>query len=171
MRIILFALILLLNFSAVFAQGWEPEVREDVPLDSIRLSDPAILADEKHLPLYKDMVDNLNVEFIPGGAALNSMRVAQWILQKPNVVSYFGCIGDDDYGRILVNKAHEAGVNIQPQINKEYSTGTCAVLITGTKRSLVANLSAANQFKRTHFDNKENWDLVEKAEYFYIGGR
>ncbi|XP_065669463.1 uncharacterized protein LOC100204434 isoform X3 [Hydra vulgaris] len=133
-------------------------------------SDSAILADEKHLPLYKDMVDNLNVEFIPGGAALNSMRVAQWILQKPNVVSYFGCIGDDDYGRILVNKAYEAGVNIQPQINKEYSTGTCAVLITGTKRSLVANLSAANQFKRTHFDNKENWDLVEKAEYFYIGG-
>ena len=80
-------------------------------------------------------------------------------------------LGDDDYGRLLVDKAQEAGVNIQPQVNKDYHTGTCGVLLTGTKRSLVANLSAANHFKRTHFDRKENWDLVEKADYFYIGVR
>ena len=56
-----------------------------------------------------------------------------------------------------------------PQVNSEYSTGTCAVLVTGTQRSLVANLAAANHFKPTHFDVKENWDIVEKADYFYIG--
>jgi len=52
MRIIFFALILTLNFSPIFAQEWIPEVREDVPLDSIRLSDPAILADEKSQTYY-----------------------------------------------------------------------------------------------------------------------
>ncbi len=52
MRIIFPALILILNFSILFAQGWIPEVRENVPLDSIRLSDPAILADEKTQTYY-----------------------------------------------------------------------------------------------------------------------
>lgn len=77
--------------------------------------------------------------------------------------------GDDDYGKTLLAKSKEAGVNMKPQINKEHSTGTCAVVITGSKRSLVANLAAANHFKKTHFDVKENWDIVEKADYFYIG--
>lgn len=52
MRIIFSALILILSFSTVFAQRGIPEVREDVPLDSIRLSDPAILADEKTQTYY-----------------------------------------------------------------------------------------------------------------------
>jgi hypothetical protein len=52
MRIIFSALILLLNVSTLVAQDWEPEVKEDVPLDSIRLSDPAILADEKTQTYY-----------------------------------------------------------------------------------------------------------------------
>src|SRR5690625_1841101 len=52
MRIIFFALILILNFSPLCAQDWIPEVREDVPLDSIRLSDPAILADKKTQTYY-----------------------------------------------------------------------------------------------------------------------
>lgn len=52
MKIIFSVLFFILNFSTVFAQGWTPEVRENVPLDSIRLSDPAILADEKTQTYY-----------------------------------------------------------------------------------------------------------------------
>lgn len=78
-------------------------------------------------------------------------------------------IGDDEYGKTLVKNATEAGVNMKPQVNSENSTGTCAVVVTGHHRSLVANLAAANHFKRTHFDNKDIMDIVEKADYFYIG--
>ena len=79
--------------------------------------------------------------------------------------------GDDDYGKKLVENATEAGVNMKPQVNTENSTGTCAVLITegGANRSLVANLAAANHFKRTHFDNSDVMDIVKKSDYFYIG--
>ena len=79
--------------------------------------------------------------------------------------------GDDDYGTKLVEKATEAGVNMKPQVNTENNTGTCAVLITenGANRSLVANLAAANHFKRTHFDNEDVMGVVKKADYFYIG--
>jgi adenosine kinase len=130
----------------------------------------AILAEKKHLPLYQDIVSNLKVDFIAGGATLNTMRVSQWLIGKPDVISYFGCVGDDEYSKILVEKSKEAGVNIKPQVNKENSTGTCAVLINGSNRSLVANLAAANHFQKSHFDIKENWDIVKKADYFYIGG-
>lgn len=132
----------------------------------------AILADESHLPMYKEMVDNFKVEYIAGGATLNTMRVCQWLVQKPNVISYFGCIGDDEYGKKLVEKATEAGVHMKPQVNQENSTGTCAVLVTknGADRSLVANLAAANHFKRTHFDKEDVMAIVNKADYFYIGG-
>lgn len=132
----------------------------------------AILAEDKHVPMYKELVKNFEVEYIAGGATLNTMRVCQWLVQKPNVISYFGCIGDDDYGTKLVEKATEAGVNMKPQVNTENNTGTCAVLITenGANRSLVANLAAANHFKRTHFDNEDVMGVVKKADYFYIGG-
>lgn len=133
-------------------------------------ADNAILAEDKHIPMYQDMISNLKVDYIAGGATLNTIRIAQWLLQKPNVISYFGCIGNDEYGKTLVEKSTAAGVNMKPQINMENNTGTCGVLISDNKRSLVANLAAANHFKKSHFDEKENWDVVEKADYFYIGG-
>jgi len=134
--------------------------------------DNAILAEESHLPLYKDIEKNFKVEYLAGGATLNSMRVGQWLLQTPNVFSYFGCIGDDEHSKTLVSNAVDAGVNMRPQVDSTHGTGTCAALITegGKHRSLVANLAAANHFKRTHFDDKENWKIVEDADYYYIGG-
>ncbi|CAF4601044.1 unnamed protein product [Rotaria socialis] len=49
-------------------------------------------------------------------------------------------------------------------------TGTCAVLITGNDRSLVANLGAANHFTIDHFNDPKNHEHVEKAKIFYTAG-
>lgn len=37
----------------------------------------ACLAEEKHQPLYQELVDKYDVEYIAGGAVQNSLRVAQ----------------------------------------------------------------------------------------------
>lgn len=62
---------------------------------------------------------------------------------------------------------------MKPQVNTENDTGTCGVLITnkGANRSLVANLAAANHFKRTHFDQEVVKKIIDGADYFYIGVR
>jgi len=52
MRRNLFIPILVLGITSVTAQNWRFEVREDIPLDSIRLSDPCILADKNNLTYY-----------------------------------------------------------------------------------------------------------------------
>lgn len=130
----------------------------------------AILAEEKHLPVYQDLIDNCPVEYIAGGATQNSMRIAQWLLEQPKVASYFGCVGKDKYADKLREIAEQAGVNVQYQVDESTPTGTCAVLITEKDRSLVANLAAANNFKKSHIELSENKQIIENAKYIYVGG-
>lgn len=49
---ILIVLIVIINFTPAFAQNWKPELKADIPLDSIRLSDPCILADKNTQTYY-----------------------------------------------------------------------------------------------------------------------
>ncbi|XP_076459767.1 uncharacterized protein LOC143292942 isoform X2 [Babylonia areolata] len=132
----------------------------------------AILAEEKHLPMYDELVDKYpnKVEFIPGGATLNTMRAVQWLLQKPKSTTYFGCINKDKNGDIIKQKCEEAGVNVQFQYTDKERTGTCGVICTGGDRSLIANLAAANCFTEQHLDDPANWKLVEKAQFYYSAG-
>ncbi|XWW46005.1 family 43 glycosylhydrolase [Fibrella sp. USSR17] len=51
-KIVVLVALLLSNMTAVFSQNRVPPVRQDVPLDSIRLSDPFILADTKTSTYY-----------------------------------------------------------------------------------------------------------------------
>merc|ERR1712159_723476 len=62
------------------------------------------------------------------------------------------------------------GVNALYMVDKATPTGTCAVCITGNNRSLVANLSAANNFKESHVQLPENKSVVEQAKVIYSAG-
>lgn len=130
----------------------------------------AILAEDKHLPLYTDLAALPTVTYVAGGATQNSIRVAQWMLQSDKATSYFGAIGDDDFGKKMTACCVDDKVNVQYMINPELSTGTCAVVITGNNRSLVANLSAANTYKIDHVKETQQWSVVEKASIYYSAG-
>lgn len=128
----------------------------------------AILASEKHQNICQEMIDNYKVEYIAGGSVQNALRVAQWFLEKPNVTAFFGCVGDDKYAKILEEEARSKGVDVRYQYTTEQETGTCAVLITGTNRSLCANLAAANCFTVDHIRKPENKKYIENAQFYYI---
>ncbi|XP_043484470.1 adenosine kinase 2-like isoform X2 [Leptopilina heterotoma] len=130
----------------------------------------AILAEDFHKPLYDELVEKYNADFIAGGAVQNSMRVAQWFLEKPGVCIYMGCVGKDKYSAILEERARENGLNVRYQYTDKEQTGTCAVLITGKDRSLCANLAAANCFSPSHIAEPENKKLIEKAQFYYVSG-
>lgn len=125
-----------------------------VPMDFLKKyamkEDDAILAEERHMPIYQELVDGFQAEFLAGGSVQNSLRIAQWILGQPKVAVFFGCVGEDKYAEILAEKARAAGLDVHYQVKKDVPTGTCAVLITGTHRSLCANLAAANHFTIDH---------------------
>jgi adenosine kinase len=146
------------------------EVSEDFLKKYSLEANNSILADAKHLDLCADMVKNYSVDYVPGGATQNSIRIAQWLIGVPNATTFMGCIGRDDYGKILESKVREAGVNPRYMYHDKEPTGTCAVCLTGTNRSLVAYLGAANYFNKAHLDIPENRALIEKAQYFYMAG-
>jgi adenosine kinase len=52
------------------------------------------------------------VEYIPGGATQNSIRIAQWMLQVAGATSYMGCVGKDDFGKKMSEIATKDGVNV-----------------------------------------------------------
>eukprot|EP00164_Ancoracysta_twista_P003653 GFYU01004892.1.p2 GENE.GFYU01004892.1~~GFYU01004892.1.p2 ORF type:complete len:359 (-),score=124.82 GFYU01004892.1:102-1121(-) len=128
----------------------------------------AILAEEKHVPIYEDMCKQFDVEYIAGGATLNAIRVAQWMLQTPGATSYMGCIGNDKYGEQLRKSAEGDGVRFEPRVDDTTPTGTCAVLVQDKERSLIANLAAANNYKIDHL--KSHLPIMEKADVVYSAG-
>ncbi|XP_006518503.1 adenosine kinase isoform X1 [Mus musculus] len=131
-----------------------------------------ILAEDKHKELFDELVKKFKVEYHAGGSTQNSMKVAQWLIQEPHkAATFFGCIGIDKFGEILKRKAADAHVDAHYYEQNEQPTGTCAACITGGNRSLVANLAAANCYKKEkHLDLERNWVLVEKARVYYIAG-
>lgn len=130
----------------------------------------AILAEEKHLPIYEDLKNNFEVEYIAGGACQNSMRVCQWMMQTPGTVSYVGCVGKDNTGAILEKVATEDGVKVHYMKTDEEGTGMCAVLVKDSERSLVTNLCAANKYSVDHVKSDETQALLKNASICYVSG-
>lgn len=130
----------------------------------------AILAEEKHLALYDELVANYEVKYIAGGATQNSIRVAQWMLKTPGCTAFMGAVGADSFGETLEKCSTEDGVLVHYMKNAEVATGTCAVLINGAERSLIANLAAANTFSPTHLESDTAKNLIERARVFYMAG-
>ncbi|KAF1811446.1 adenosine kinase-like protein [Eremomyces bilateralis CBS 781.70] len=129
----------------------------------------AILAEEKHLPLYDDLLQNYEAKLIAGGAAQNSARGAQYLLPDNSVV-YIGSVGQDKYADILKAESEKAGVRVEYHVDEATPTGRCGVVIRGHDRSLCTDLAAANLYKLDHLKKPEIWSLVQQAEYYFVGG-
>ncbi|KAK2742320.1 adenosine kinase [Myotisia sp. PD_48] len=129
----------------------------------------AILAEEKHMGLFEDLIQNHNAKLIPGGAAQNTARGAQYILPADSVV-YIGCVGRDKYADTLRESCAKAGLRTEYRVDDTQPTGRCGVIITGHNRCLVTHLAAANEYKIEHLKQPQVWDLVEKAKFYFVGG-
>lgn len=134
------------------------------------LPNNAIIAGDKQKEIYHAMVDEFEPSYLPGGATQNSIRVAQWLLGRHKATTFFGSVGADKFADILRSTAESVGVNVRYQVVEGVNTGRCGAVITGEDRSLVTELGAAEQFCAKYLDDPENWRLVEKAKYYYIGG-
>ncbi|ANZ75890.1 BA75_02037T0 [Komagataella pastoris] len=139
-------------------------------LDKYELKEnDAILVEEKHMPIFDDGLKDPSVKLVAGGAAQNTARGAQYLLPENSVV-YFGSVGNDKYAEKLHEANKSVGLATRYQVQPDIGTGKCAALINGPNRSLATDLGAANHFKPSHLQKPENWELVEKASFFYIGG-
>lgn len=144
-------------------------VGDKVLLDKYGLKDnDAILAEEKHMGLYDELLGR-NAKIIAGGAAQNTARGAQYMLPDNSVV-YIGCVGHDKNAETLKEACEKAGVHTEYRVDDVQPTGKCGVVITGHNRSMCTHLAAANEYKIEHLKQPHVWSLVEKAQVYYVGG-
>ncbi|KAK7464379.1 adenosine kinase [Stygiomarasmius scandens] len=129
----------------------------------------AILAEDKHAPIYDELVKNYQVTYVAGGAAQNAARGAAYVLPPKSVV-YTGCVGDDDLAEQLKAANQREGLDQVYQVKKGEKTGACAVVITGHHRSLVTTLRCAEKFDQSHLSTPEVAPLIEGAKAFYVEG-
>lgn len=152
----------LLDISADVAKDFLEKY--DVQLDT------AILAEDKHQPLFKELIEKYNPKYIAGGATQNTIRVAQWMMQTPGQTAYMGCVGADDYAKQLEECAGADGVLVHYMKDESVPTGTCAALIHEGERALVTNLDAANNFKPSHLETEKAKEILESAKFYYSAG-
>ena len=104
----------------------------------------ACLASEKQIPIYEEIWKTEGHEVMAGGSTLNTIRSANFALKDthPGKCGFFGCIGKDEYGKVLEEELAKTGVKGNFHKTDDAPTGTCAVLIKNKDRALCANLAA-----------------------------
>ncbi|KAJ1728511.1 adenosine kinase [Coemansia biformis] len=151
----------LLDISAV--------VDDDLLAEYKLKANDAIMASPEHAPLFQTLIDKYDAKLLPGGSGQNSLRGAQLLLPANSAV-FFGAVGQDENAQRLKAAADKAGLRTNYMVNPDTPTGTCALLITGHNRSMVADLKAAETYKHAHTVAAENWKDIEAARLYYITG-
>lgn len=127
----------------------------------------AILADEKHEPMYEELLRRDDKEFVAGGATQNSIRVAQWLSRTDGVTAFLGAVGKDENAEILKKACQVAGVKPLYFESDAKPTGVCAAVISEGERSLCTKLEAANEYKHSHTLKSEVQEAIKQAKIFY----
>lgn len=130
----------------------------------------AHLATDTDRHIFEKIVKFPSVQYIAGGACQNSIRGAQWISPTRGITHFIGSVGDDENGRKLTEVATADGVKVHYYTSQKFRTGTCAVLINNKERGLIADLSAANDYQHSHFEQQEIQKLVTEVGLIYTTG-
>ena len=118
----------------------------------------ACLVSEATMGIHDEIFQMEGKETTPGGAALNSARVAAHCLKNMGVnneVAYVCCIAKDAAGDILVETLEKAGMHGEFAITTEEGTGRCAVLTHNKERTMCANIGAAAKYPTSHFETHQ----------------
>jgi adenosine kinase len=129
------------------------------------------LATPEQLGLFSQLLDDFEgkIDFVPGGAAMNTARIFSWLMPTARV-SYVGALGKDRFAEILKNSLVSAGVQHLFEECDGKPTGTCAGLVVNKDRTLLANLGAAVEVSLKHMQTAEVQAAIDDACIYYSEG-
>lgn len=133
-------------------------------------NDDAILADEKYQPLVDEVTSNPEVFMSTGGAGLNSLVMAQWMMQDTGSTAIVGACGPDSNKQVLENIVGKAGVKCLFQVIEGKSTGCSMILVCEGNRSIVASVAAAAFYSFETWNRPEVISALDQAKAVLITG-
>lgn len=86
----------------------------------------ATLATPEQIPMYAEIWANPARVSTLGGSALNSVRAQRYAARQASnetKLVYFGCIGQDDQGKVIVEKLNEVGIEGKFAVTDQDMTG------------------------------------------------
>ncbi|KAL0245195.1 hypothetical protein GEMRC1_009275 [Eukaryota sp. GEM-RC1] len=127
----------------------------------------AILAEEKHMEIFKELPSSFEVKFSGGGATQNTIRIAAALLGDGDC-AYIGAVGDDDTAITLKDCVEKMVLIPFISMPKKKKTGCCACLINDQERTLVTTLEAANSLSIDHINSHK--DEIMRSKVIYSAG-
>jgi adenosine kinase len=91
----------------------------------------------------------------------------QWVLRAPKSTAFLGGVGPDEFGETQRKILLKEGVDCRYDVVPSQTTGSCAALITGKNRCLVANIGAAGHFRTSHVVDPAVADIRKSGKIFY----
>ncbi len=129
------------------------------------------LDDEGRSKVIAHCLAHPEVVLTPGGAALNSVRVAQALLRTPGATAFLGAVGEDERGDQIRSQLAAVGVVAAlEQVGGGEATGHCAVLVYESHRSLAGVPGAARLLSADFCAGAEQVELQESASIVAIDG-
>lgn len=151
------------------------------------------LATEEQVDLFTELAKLPNVKYVAGGAAMNTIRVARWMLGGRYMDSlacrFIGAIGADEFGEKLRAELEQAriepifhvaetsmvrdgkgGEKRASEEERSPPTGTCGVLVVDKERSMVTNLGAAREVPQSFLHSEDVQKAIKASDVFYMEG-
>ena len=128
----------------------------------------SVVADEKHLPLFKAVDQLPKTNRVPGGCGLNTIRIAAIDLKnrKPGArLAFSGAAGDDESMKTIERTLKKDGIDSLIQKVEGEMTGTCLCLILNKERSFCYTSGASGMVTSSHFNS--NIEILRESKLVY----
>lgn len=145
---------------------------DQTTLDTYQLRpDNCVRSTGAHDRLFLQLLDSPGRRLDSGGSALNSAKIAKWVLGERGSVSFAGCVGDDDFASLLRRSLQDSGVEPILVSFRGQQTGVCACLLSpGGGRSLVTRHGASALFSADHLQEEAISRRLEAADCIFVVG-
>lgn len=129
-----------------------------------------VFATDANRGMFEVISTKEKVTLTPGGSVTNSIRVLKWMNRDSQVpVGMIGCVGDDNYGRILTNELNDNNINTFFEVNQALSTSRCGSAIYKKERCLLPEIKASRALSDDYIQaNLEA--ILEKCDTLFIEG-
>ena len=109
----------------------------------------------ERIPLKGETIKGSEIKYIPGGKGANQ---AVSMARLGAEVDFYGCVGDDDNGRRLINNLKSEGINTKNIKIIENTNSGIAIITIGENDNTIIVVPGANDFVTKEYINsiKEN---------------
>lgn len=111
----------------------------------------------ERMPLAGETISGRDFNLIPGGKGANQAIAAA---KAGGSTSMFGCVGDDEFGEVLLNSLKDAGVNTT-NVSKtsKVRTGVASIILESSGENRIIIISGANHLVDAAYVDS-HWDEI-----------